>query len=216
MEMGFPVCLLAGCRFITELWSVGFTRHGGGACAPRYPSNYCWICKWAIHQAAEHLLSLLPPSLAPSVMHSYLGPCCGCCVTVRGGLAFLAKVLVMLWAVLYSAFYVHKVWERIFTVVSRGKESVVLHCHLFPLLLLQRQWLASNSRSSIVLGATGRLPPILQIVDTSARNCALHPGYTRWSYLKIKTLFFSNKALFKLKLLSGYMKVFLWYSQWID
>lgn len=110
MQIGFLVCLLAGHRFVTELRSAGFTHHGGGACAPCYPSDYGCVCKWAIHQAAEHLLSLLPPSLAPSVMRSCLGPFCGCCcVTVRGGLAFLTKVLVRLLAVLYSAFYLHKV-----------------------------------------------------------------------------------------------------------
>lgn len=90
----------------------------------------------------------------------------------------------------------------------REKESMLLHWEILQALftLLSKaitDW-PQMLIFSVVLGATRGLAHCLtNHWHLSVSNCALHPGCTRRSYVRIKTLFFSTKTLFKLKLPSG-------------
>lgn len=143
MEISFVMCLLSGHELILnrEVLDLPITVALG------LPATLWLLLKfWMGHSVGCWAPALsLPPSLAPSVMCRCLGPCfCWSCITVKGGLDSLTEeVLLMPLNVLYSAFHLHKIWGRFLTMISRGKESMVLYHHvlqaLFTLLLLQRQ-----------------------------------------------------------------------------
>lgn len=58
MEMWFTACPLSGHE-LTLNWEVPVSPVTEVLLCSLHPFDYCWIFKWAIHQAAEHLLSLL-------------------------------------------------------------------------------------------------------------------------------------------------------------
>lgn len=109
-----------------------------------------------------------PPPWGP-VRCAVVWTCFGwCCVTVRGGLTAMPS------DVLHSAFYLHRVWERILLVISRGKR--VWYCIATCSLCYSPK---DNNRpqmlrSAIVPGATGGSHSILQIVDTSQSGTVLY------------------------------------------
>lgn len=198
----------------TELWSAGFAHHGGHSCAPCYPVITVGFVNGPFTRQLSNC-SLTAASFTGSQCDAQLfGTLCLLMLhNCEGGLASLTGVLVMLLDVLHSAFSLHKVWERILTTISRGK--VGLWC--CPVTRSLCSSFKDNNWPQVFVGFLHSARCIRQLAQyfttcwhLLGSNHAVHSGCIRQSYLRIKTLYFSRKALFKLKLLSCYMKKLLW------
>lgn len=130
-------------------------------------SDYCWIFKWAIHPAAEHLLSLLSFTgsqcdaqlfwtLFLLLLHNWEGEVWP---------LFTEEGLVMPWNVTDLAFHLCKVWDGILAMMSKRKESRGLWLpsgtvHSASPSMIVTDW-PHMLIFSIVPGATASLKPSL-------------------------------------------------------